>query len=227
MERRRASNGAGTGGTRCEVIHSPFGVRAAAVRAVGPDRGALLHEVLRGFRELAMHETSVAGIAFRIDGFLADREEEYATAVLVEFGKHGLDAEVTCCGHAPPVVVRDAGGADPYALPAALPLGLQALDDDGWYTTTWVPLSSGDGLLLHTGGVRAAQRPFPYLTRIPRLANGDPAVFVERLAGELAGHSEDDLELLLLLPETPVSQVRRPQPRVPTLGPGWSDFSAF
>ncbi|MDX6743931.1 PP2C family protein-serine/threonine phosphatase [Actinocorallia sp. A-T 12471] len=218
MERAHLAGGA----RHCEVIHSPFGVRAIAAHPVGADPAALLGEVMRGFGELAMHETSLAGIAFRVDGFLSDRGEEYTSAVLVQFDPAGLDAEVICCGHAPPVIVRGDGRAEPCALPAALPLGLQALEA-GWYTPTWIPLAPGDGLLLYSGGVTAVQRPYPFLTRIPRLASHDPSAFTEQLAADVRLHSADPTDLLLLLPETSPFRLERPRPQVPTLGPAWSD----
>ncbi|GAB2830074.1 hypothetical protein GCM10022221_30910 [Actinocorallia aurea] len=208
------------------MVDSPYGVRAMAVRAAGPQRAALAAEVLRGFGELAMHETSIAGIAFRIDGFLAGRGEEYATAVLVEFDPQTLNAEVICCGHAPPLVVAGEGGAVECVLPVALPLGLQSLDA-GWAAPDWVPLEPGDGLLLHTGGVSAAQRPFPFLARLSRGAITDPSAFVERLSAQLGDHCGDDVDLLFLMPETPAFRLRRPHPRIPTLGPEWSDSRHF
>ncbi|MCD0451780.1 serine/threonine-protein phosphatase [Actinocorallia sp. API 0066] len=222
MERARTTTPPDARRSRCEVIHSPFGVRAIAAHPVGRDRGALLGEVLRGFLELAMHETSLAGIAFRIDGFLSDRGEEYTSAALVQFDPARLDAEVISCGHAPPVVVRADGRAEPCAVPAALPLGLQAMEP-GWYTPTWIPLAPGDGLLLYSGGVTALQHPYPFPTRVPRLASHDPSAFTEHLAADVAAHSDRPTDLLLLLPEPSPFLPRRPRPQVPTLGPGWSD----
>lgn len=210
-----ATPGAVMGGDLYEVVDTPFGVRAVIgdVAGHGPDAAAWAAEVLGAFRELAQHESGVAGIAFRIDAFLAGRAEalgeSYATAALVQIAPDGTAAELVSCGHPAPLALRGGCVIEPCEPGHSLPLGLQELDQIWQSGSTWVPLQSGDALLFFTDGILEARSPdgvpYPFAERVAALALTDPAVFLDRLQADLldytAGPPEDDVTLLYLRPD--------------------------
>jgi len=237
--RVEARHNAGTraGGDLYEVIHSPFGVRAIIgdVAGHGPAAVELAEEIMSGFGELALHETSIAGIAFRIDAFLSIRADElpdpFATAILVQITPNGSYADVISCGHPAPVVLRYGRMPNECDLSPALPLGLQELED-GWYEATWLPLQPGDALLLASGGIARAEdksgRLYPLVERAAQLTTFDPSEFLDRLEVDLIEHVGgelcDDLTLLYLRPDrVPAGDSPTPHLRIPALGPEWPD----
>ena len=69
----------------------------------------------------------------------------------------GSWAELVCCGHPPPMLLR--GGSAAFVTPyAAPPLGLLDLAD-GWCRASMIPVGDGDQLLLYTDGVSEARDP--------------------------------------------------------------------
>ena len=67
----------------------------------------------------------------------------------------GSWAELVCCGHPPPMLLR--GGSAAFVTPyAAPPLGLLDLAD-GWCRASMIPVGEGDQLLLYTDGVSDAR----------------------------------------------------------------------
>jgi Stage II sporulation protein E (SpoIIE) len=215
-----ATPGAVMGGDLYEVVDTPFGVRAVIgdVAGHGPDAAAWAAEVLGAFRELAQHESGVAGIAFRIDAFLAGRAEalgeSYATAALVQIAPDGAAAELVSCGHPAPLALRGGCVIEPCEPGHSLPLGLQELDQIWQSGSTWVPLHSGDALLFFTDGILEARSPdgvpYPFAERVAAIALSDlaltdPAAFLDLLQADLldytAGPPEDDVTLLYLRPD--------------------------
>jgi hypothetical protein len=89
----------------------------------------------------------------------------FVTALLVNFPvadsadggvpAAGSWAELVCCGHPPPLLLRDGSAAfiEPYAAP---PLGLLDLAE-GWCRASMIPVGDGDQLLLYTDGVSEAR----------------------------------------------------------------------
>ena len=90
----------------------------------------------------------------------------------------GSCAELVCCGHPPPLLLRDGSAVfvEPYAAP---PLGLLDLAD-GWCRASMIPVGHGDQLLLYTDGVSeardAAGRFFP-LAQVTAEAVGQARAF--------------------------------------------------
>jgi hypothetical protein len=67
----------------------------------------------------------------------------------------GSWAELVCCGHPPPMLLR--GGSAAFVTPyAAPPLGLLDLAE-GWCRASMIPVGDGDQLLLYTDGVSEAR----------------------------------------------------------------------
>ena len=218
-----ATPGAVMGGDLYEVVDTPFGVRAVIgdVAGHGPDAAMWAAEVLGAFRELAQHESGVAGITFRIDAFLAGHAEphgeSYATAALVQIAPDGSAAELVTCGHHAPLTLRDGCVIEPCESGRLLPLGLQELDGTCPAGSTWIPLRPGDALFFFTDGILEARSPegvpYPFAERVARLARADPAAFLDLLQADLLDHTagppDDDVALLYLRPE-----------REPALTPG-------
>jgi serine phosphatase RsbU (regulator of sigma subunit) len=178
--------------------------------------------VLNAWRDLARTEPSLAGIALRLHALIArsGHPERFVTALLVNFPVESADegvpaagswAELVCCGHPPPMLLRDGPGMrtaafiEPYAAP---PLGLLDLAD-GWCRASMIPVGDGDQLLLYTDGVSEARdgtgRFFPLARVIAdtmRAAGPDRGhlldVLVARLDEHVGDRGCDDILLLLV-----------------------------
>jgi serine phosphatase RsbU (regulator of sigma subunit) len=122
----------------------------------------------------------------------------------------GSWAELVCCGHPPPMLLR--GGSAAFVAPyAAPPLGLLDLAE-GWCRTSMIPVGDGDQLLLYTDGVSEARdatgRFFPLAQATAealRLAGGGGQAggeLLDALAARLEEHvgdrGGDDILLLLV-----------------------------
>jgi serine phosphatase RsbU (regulator of sigma subunit) len=157
VEARRVPLAANAGGDIHDALITPFGVRLLIGDVMGSglpasETGA---QVLAAWRELAMSESSLPGIAVRLHTLISRSEhpERFVTALLAGFGCGGAD--MVCCGHPPPLLLR--GGTASYVetFPAP-PLGLLDLAD-GWCKKFTVPFGSGDKLLMYTDGVTEAR----------------------------------------------------------------------
>ncbi|MEK8169211.1 PP2C family protein-serine/threonine phosphatase [Streptomyces sp. M19] len=155
-----ARSGALVGGDVYDVMCTPFGVRLLVGDVMGKGLSAVetAMDVLGSFRELAGHEPWLPVLARRMDAALARREgaEDFVTALLVTFAEDGGGAELVCCGHPPPLLVRRGRATFVDALPPVPPLGLLDLQD-GWCAASDVPLAPGDRLLFYTDGVTEAR----------------------------------------------------------------------
>jgi serine phosphatase RsbU (regulator of sigma subunit) len=202
----------GVGGDIHDVMVTPFGVRLLVGDVMGSGRAAYRTglSVRSAWRQLACAEPSLTGVAVRLHGLIARSEhpERFVTALLVNFPSTGW-AELVCCGHPPPLLLR--GGSAMFIEPdAAPPLGLLDLAD-GWCRTSTIPVGDGDGLLLYTDGVSeardAAGRFFPLerLTTealpIEALCPGG-ARLLDTLVASVSDHAgprlADDILLLLV-----------------------------
>ena len=238
----------GGGGDIHDVMATPFGVRLLVGDVMG--RGLPANRtglsVLDAWRDLACTEPSLAGIAVRLHALITGSEhpERFVTALLVNFPvtgeasgtweADGSCAELVCCGHPPPLLLR--GGSAVFVEPhAAPPLGLLDLAD-GWCRGSMFPVGHGDQLLLYTDGVSeardAAGRFFP-LAQVTAEAVGqardagavgavgavgaDRMQLLDALVTSLDDHvgdrRSDDILLLLVtmgLPRTPPAPHRPP-----------------
>ena len=146
------------GDIACAVI-APDAVRLLIGDVMGHDPRAAqtAAEVTRAFRQLAVHPDPLPVVAARLHAFVADHAdgEEFVTAQFVSIPDSDDDAQIVCCGHPPPLLLRDGSAAfiEPYAAP---PLGLLDLAE-GWCRASMIPVGDGDQLLLYTDGVSEAR----------------------------------------------------------------------
>ena len=149
------------GGDIYDALVTPFGVRLMIGDVMGS--GLPAHEtgrqVVAAWRELAVAEPSLAGVAVRLHTLISrsDNPERFVTALLANFGCQaaGKGMEIVCCGHPPPLLLRAGSASFTETFPAP-PLGLLDLAD-GWCSATTVPFGAGDALLLYTDGVTEAR----------------------------------------------------------------------
>ncbi len=225
VESRHLPATQGGGGDIHDVMATPFGVRLLVgdVMGTGLPANRTGLSVLNAWRDLACTEPSLAGIAVRLHALIArsGHPERFVTALLVNFPiadsadggvpAGGSRAEMVCCGHPPPLLLRDgpimrtAAFIEPYAAP---PLGLLDLTD-GWCRASMLPVGDGDQLLLYTNGVSEARdeagRFFP-LAQVTadavRGAGPDRAplldILVSRLDEHVGDRGCDDILLLLV-----------------------------
>jgi len=215
LESRHLPATQGGGGDIHDVMATPFGVRLLIgdVMGTGLPANRTGLSVLNAWRELACTEPSLAGIAVRLHALIARSEhpERFVTALLANFPAageaRGSWAELVCCGHPPPLLLRGGSAAfvEPYAAP---PLGLLDLAD-GWCRASMVGVGDGDQLLFYTDGVSeardAAGRFFPLAqvtAEAVRGAGTDRTQLLDALAARLDEHVGDrgcdDILLLLV-----------------------------
>jgi len=223
LESRHMPAAQGGGGDIHDAMTTPFGIRLLIGDVMGTGEPA--HQtglaVLNAWRELAWAEPALPDIAVRLHTLIAgsDHPERFVTALLVNFpasrdpatgSVSWSQAELVCCGHPPPLVLRDGSAAfiEPYPAP---PLGLLDLTGGGCQESTFC-VDAGDQWLLYTDGVSeardAAGRFFPLADRAaqarPPVDAGPGAArphlldeLVKSLTDHVGGRVTDDVLLLL------------------------------
>lgn len=202
VEARSMPLAADAGGDIHDALVTPFGVRLLIGDVMGSglparETGA---QVLAAWRELAVAEPSLPGIAMRLHTLIARSEhpERFVTALLAGFGRG--DADMVCCGHPPPVLLRGGAASFIETFPAP-PLGLLDMTDERCTTFT-VPFGKGDMLLMYTDGVTEARDAsgayFP-LTECVMAARRTTLLddVLDRLRGHVGDRQSDDILLLL------------------------------
>ncbi|MEV3858929.1 PP2C family protein-serine/threonine phosphatase [Streptomyces sp. NPDC050095] len=205
---RRLTSGAGHdgGGDLHGVVDTPFGTRLLIgdVMGKGPELSRTADAVLQAWRQLAQQQRSLEVLAVRLHSLVthSDDPDRFVTATLVTIAQD-RSAELVCCGHPPPLLLRG-GGAVPAAVPApAPPLGLLDLAH-GWCAAQPILSSAWDRMLLHTDGASEARDAtgtfYPLAERAAELSRTPLAVFTSALAGDLLHHAQgrlqDDASLL-------------------------------
>jgi len=142
----------------------------------------------------------------RLDQIVAvmEHREAFVTAQFIDIPNGDEDAEprIVCCGHPPPLVLRDRGATFLDAIPAAPPLGL--LDLTGRTCPRPVPLLllPGETALFYTDGVTEARdgagAVYPLPARAAAIAAElalEPGIgeLPGRLAADLLAHAQGDL----------------------------------
>lgn len=201
------------GGDLYDVVATPYGVRLIIGDVMGKGHDAVERaaDVLGAFRELAHHETTLEGIAIRLDSFLSSRDEceQFVTALFVEIAAppgpgEGMLAELVSCGHPPPLVLADGSAAFIDTLVPSPPLGLMGLTD-GWCVPSFIDLAPGSALLLYTDGVSEARDRsgtfYPLADRVTLLSGAGQDPLVGKLTRDLGDHADgrlhDDAAMLL------------------------------
>ncbi|MEV5612187.1 PP2C family protein-serine/threonine phosphatase [Streptomyces sp. NPDC052225] len=219
---------AGIGGDIYDVSSTPYGVRILIGDVMGsgmPAVGTAL-DTVGAFRELAQCEARLTMVAQRLDAMLARRadREDFVTALLIGTAADEGHAELVCCGHPPPLLIRGRRATFVDALPPAPPLGLFGLQDE-WCRGSTVSLVAGDRLLLYTDGVTEARDGcgafYPLADRVTALYDKDPGIFLDGISADLVRHTKgrikDDAALLLVDygdVRTGDAQIRSPRPDV-------------
>jgi serine phosphatase RsbU (regulator of sigma subunit) len=201
-----ASEDALVGGDFYDVAVTRQGLRVLVgdVKGKGLEAVQLAALVLASFRAAAAHPGLVE-LAAELDRSIRPRlgVEDFVTAVLAEFGRHG-ELRLVNCGHPPPLRLR-AGAAELLAsAEPTTPLGL-----DPTPTVQRFPLEPADRVLLYTDGLLEARSPdgrqFELNGQVPAvLAASSLDAALEGLVGRLLEHAggrlDDDLALVLAQP---------------------------
>ncbi|MPZ87067.1 MAG: SpoIIE family protein phosphatase [Nitriliruptorales bacterium] len=197
-----ASDEARVGGDLYETAFTPYGVRIVIgdVRGKGLEGIRLAANVLATFRE-TVWDRDLADLARTIDKRLSREtsEEDFVTAVLVEFPENG-GVSLVNCGHHPPLRLRDGQATALEPAEPTLPLGLGPDPQIEHFD-----LEARDRILLSTDGMTeardrqgaffAAEQHIDALT-LPELQHSVDAL-LERLLEHVAGDLQDDLAILL------------------------------
>lgn len=207
VEARRIPLAGDAGGDIHDAQVTPFGARLLIgdVMGTGLPANETGCQVVAAWRELAIAEPNLPGIAVRLHTLIArsPHPERFVTALLVNCGCGG--AEIVCCGHPPPLLLRGGTASFVETFPAP-PLGLLDLAD-GWCTKITVPFAAGDAMLAYTDGVSEARdgagQYFPLAEEVTRaLGESEPAEglldrLVTTLRAHMAGRQADDALMLL------------------------------
>lgn len=198
-----ASEQALIGGDLYETAYTAHGVRVIVgdVRGKGLDAVGLAALVLGRFREVVFDAPTLADVAAAIDSQITANggDEEFVTAVLVEFPEGG-GVRIVNCGHHPPMRIGPETIDFLVSLDKSLPLGL---GPD--LVVEKYPLGEGERLLLYTDGLVEARSPsgrfFPLgdESEILRDRALQPAVdgLLERVVHHVGGRLNDDLAVVL------------------------------
>nr|WP_229833252.1 PP2C family protein-serine/threonine phosphatase [Streptomyces purpureus] len=203
------------GGDLFAVQDTPYGVRLVVgdVRGKGLDAVEVVAILLGAFREAAEQESTLEGVAQRLERALAregtrrddlDAFEGFTTAVLAEIPRGGGVVRVVNRGHPEPLLLH-ADGALEMLEPSdpALPLGMGALGS--WPDRAdEAPYPPGATLLLYTDGLseaRDAAGEFydPAVRLAGRIFPGPGALLnalVDDVRRYTGGGSTDDMALL-------------------------------
>jgi sigma-B regulation protein RsbU (phosphoserine phosphatase) len=201
-----ASEDALVGGDFYDVAVTRHGLRVLVgdVKGKGLEAVQLAAQVLASFRAAATHP-SLVELAAELDRSIRLRlgEEDFVTAVLAEFGRHG-ELQLVNCGHPPPLRFR-AGAAELLASAApTTPLGL-----DPAPTVQRFILAPTDRVLLYTDGLMEARAPdgrqFELDGQVEAvLAASSLGAALDGLVARLLDHAgsrlDDDLALVLAQP---------------------------
>lgn len=199
-----ATRAASVGGDLYEVADTPYGVRVIVgdVRGKGLDAVQMAATVLAGFRSAAFLQPCLAGIARDLDDVVTAvaQEEDFVTAVLVEFhGDHTM--ALVNCGHHPPLLISSAG--EVRAIEVGEPEPPLGLGPTPRAVTS--ECREGERLLLYTDGLIETRdsrgRFFPLEQRVRELRRDDLGKALDgllTLLDEHAGqHLSDDVALVL------------------------------
>nr|WP_308354219.1 PP2C family protein-serine/threonine phosphatase [Streptomyces sp. NP-1717] len=230
-----AEEGAFIGGDLFAVQDTAYGVRLVVGDVRGKGMGAVetVAVVIGAFREAAEQESSLEGVAQRLERALAregtrrsgiDLFEGFTTAVLAEIPHVEGMVRVVNRGHPEPLVLA-ADGALTVLAPSdpALPLGMGELG--AWPDRAdEIPYGTGSTLLLYTDGLTEARNAAGvFYNPRERLAGRifpGPDELLEAIVGDVrlhtGGGSTDDMALLAVSrPTARQPERRRTMPVVP------------
>ena len=211
------------GDIACAVV-APHAVRLLIGDVMGHDPHAArtAAEVARAFRQLAAHPDPLQVVAARLHAFVAGQAdgEEFVTALFVSIPRDGGDAQIVCCGHPPPLLLRGGQATLLDALPPSPPLGLLDMGGNSPHADL-LGAGPGDSVLLYTDGVSEAYddhgRPYPLAERAAALRSDRLAELLrDDLLDHVGGDLRDDATLVYLqLADTQTGTGAGPRPGGP------------
>ena len=199
------------GGDIYDVAETRFGLRLLIGDVMGTgvpasQTGAAVREA---WQAIVGAEPSLVGAAVRLHGLITRSEhpERFVTALMMNFGCLPW-AEFVCCGHPPPLLLREGTATLVDTGQAAPPLGLLDMGD-GWCSPGTFCFTRSDRLLLYTDGVSEARDSsgafFPLAVQAAEAdaaCGGDAGVLLDILMARLREHvgtsSTDDILLMVV-----------------------------
>jgi sigma-B regulation protein RsbU (phosphoserine phosphatase) len=202
-----ASEDALVGGDFYELAVTRYGLRVLVgdVKGKGLEAVQLAALVLSTFRAAATHHSSLVELATELDHSIRPRvgEEDFVTAVLVQFSRHG-ELQLVNCGHPPPLRFRSGAAELLASAEPTTPLGLDPAPTIQRFT-----LGATDRVLLYTDGLVEARardgRQFELDGQVQAVVaasslSGALDGLVARLLDYAGGRLDDDLALVLAQP---------------------------
>lgn len=192
-----ATQAALMGGDLYEVADTRYGVRLIVgdVRGKGLAGVQMASSVLAAFRRAAERQAALAAVARELDVVVqaVAGDEDFVTAVIVEF-PDDRSVRVVNCGHHAPLLISDPNTAELIDTgPPQLPLGL---GPEPRSVKTWWP--DGARLLLYTDGLietRDSEGEFFPLTECAGiLGKGDLGEALDNLLLRVNQHAGDELD---------------------------------
>jgi len=203
------------GGDLYDIVDTPYGVRMIIgdVRGKGLPAVTSANALLGAFRAVAPTARTLPELAERLDDIVHRHKrragldlEEFTTATFVSTNEDE-GAEMLCCGHPGPLLIRAADGTvtQTSASEPWPPLGLGYLATQPPRTDP-IPFETGDRLLLYTDGVTDSFDPAgagdPLRERVEIWADAGPKQLVEQLVADLGdythGRFTDDAAILAI-----------------------------
>jgi phosphoserine phosphatase RsbU/P len=201
-----ATEDALVGGDFYEVAVTRHGLRVLVgdVKGKGLEAVQLAALVLAGFRAAAAH-LSLVELAAELDHSIRPQlgEEDFVTAVLAQFSRHG-ELQLVNCGHPPPLRFRSGAAELLASAEPTTPLGLDPAPTIQRFT-----LAASDRLLLYTDGLMEARAPDGRQFELDGQVQAVVAAsslgaaldgLVARLLDHAGGRLDDDLALVLAQP---------------------------
>jgi serine phosphatase RsbU (regulator of sigma subunit) len=198
-----------TGGDIACAVEARDAVRLLIgdVMGHGPRAAQTAAEVKRAFRDLAAGPNPLPVVAMRLHALVASRaaDEEFVTAQLISVPLDDrAEPAIVCCGHPPPLLLRDGQAVLLDTHPPAPPLGL--LDLAGHPARAGrLDAGPGDSVLLYTDGVTEARdiqgRAYPFTERaamLPVTGESLPQALSADLLRHTGGVLRDDATVLHL-----------------------------
>jgi sigma-B regulation protein RsbU (phosphoserine phosphatase) len=211
-----ATEDAPVGGDFYDVAATRYGLRVLVgdVKGKGLEAVQLAALVLASFRAAAAHPTLVE-LAAALDHSIRPRlgEEDFVTAVLAQFSRHG-QLQLVNCGHPPPLRFRSGAAELLTSAEPTTPLGL-----DPTPTIQRFTLIPTDRVLLYTDSLLEARAPdgrqFQLNGQVQAVGaasslSGALDGLVTRLLEHAGGRLDDDLALVLAQPRVLIR--RTPEP---------------
>ncbi|WP_377270784.1 PP2C family protein-serine/threonine phosphatase [Peterkaempfera sp. SMS 1(5)a] len=177
-------------------------VRGKGLAAVGEAAG-----LMGAFQEAAHQHVTLPALASALDrsacryltqypGTDDDVQEHFITALLLEIPDHDSSAQLTYCGHPPPLLISR-GQVNSIPSSPAAPLGMCELEQDIRTSHTF-SFEAGDTLLLHTDGLVEARDSsgafYPLEERLARWTKCSPEELIERIRRDLLVHTGGALD---------------------------------